>query len=146
MEPSEGYSIKGDQFMKEAYKKLKGTALLTQVLSSATSSATKAKEPSRQSNYSNKQPPTINYRNGGMTPPRPTSSASSATRWRKADKQQTSTSKPQTWSRKSIAHVVFPSLRVHKVPGSCHSALHRNQQDGKRGKTLEKNRLNIRKR
>lgn len=96
MESGEAYSIKGDQCMKEAYKKLKGTSQSIQDLSSATSSATKANVQKKPSSFLSRQPPTINLRSAGTTRRRLISNASSATRCARGARPQTTTRKQPT--------------------------------------------------
>ena len=86
MEPSESYSVKGDQFMKQANKTLKGIPPLIQALSSATSSATKLNVQNKPLSFTNKQQPTTNSQNAGKTPPEPTSNVSNVIRLAKVDK------------------------------------------------------------
>ena len=146
MEPSESYSIKGDQMMKEANKKLKGRDGFSQVLSLAISWAINPNVLRRPSNSSNRPPPTTNLPSDGMTQPEPTSNASNATKPAKADRLLIFIKRLPMSNKRSTPHVLPYGFRMHKISGKFDSVVYRIKSDEQCGKDSEKNSINIRKR
>ena len=146
MEPNESYSIKGDQMMKEANKKLKGRVRYSQVLSLATSWATNPNVPRKPSNSLNRLPPTTNLPNDGTTQPEPILNVSNATRPAKVDKLLISTRRLPMLKKRSTLQVPPYRFRMHKIFGKFNPAVHCIKPDEQCGKDSEKNSINIRKR
>ena len=146
MEPNESYSIKGDQMMKEANKKLKGKVGSSQVLSLAISWATNPNVLKRLSNSSNRLPPTTNLPSDGMTQPEPILNVSNAIKPVKVDKLLIFIRRLPMLKKRSTLQVPPYRFRMHKIFGKFNPAVHCIKPDEQCGKDSEKNSINIRKR